>query len=130
MTLLSLYYGVLAPARPAPVERMSERLLRERQANEESGTYTVFVRNLVFYSGIRQHDLITDEQVIAFLQSPARVFCVIAEDQLTRIAPQVGEPLRQLARMPYVNIADLRVGTLLRPSAPGIIETVVLIANR
>ena len=130
VTVLSLSYGVLAPARPAPVERMSERLLSERQDNEQSGTYAVFVRNLVFYSGIRQRDLITDEQVIAFLQSPARVFCVIAEDQLTRIAPQVGEPLRQLARMPYVNIADVRVGTLLRPSAPGVIETVILVANR
>lgn len=130
VTVVSLYYGVLAPTRPAPVERMSELLLSERQDNEQSGTYTVFVRNLAFYSGIPQRDLITDEQVITFLQSPTRVFCAIEEDRLMRIAPQVGEPLRQLARMPYVNIADVRVGTLLRPNAPGVIETAVLVANR
>ena len=130
VTSLALHYAILGPARPAPVEQMSAMLLDHRHADERSGTHQAFVRNLVFYSGLPQHDLITEDQTVAFLESPDRVLCVLPESQLSRIAGQLTNPPLRLSSVSYLNTADLRVGSLLHPAAGDLLTTIVLVANR
>ena len=63
--------GGLAGAGDDTVERMAEAVRDARHGNEEIGTHQVFVRNLVFYAGTRTIDLITDEQIDAFMGQPS-----------------------------------------------------------
>ena len=53
-------------------------------------TYRVFVRNLVFYTGVKQTDLRSDQQVVDYLHSTERVLCVIDEKNLRRLEEGAG----------------------------------------
>lgn len=128
-TQLAVQYSVLSPRGSEPVERMAQMLARERRADEPSGRYRVFVRNLVFYAQTRQVDLITDEQVLAFLRSNQRVLCVIAQDDLERIEA-TGLVTHRLGEVSYFNTGNLKVGTLLSPDPARDVKTVLLVANR
>ena len=128
-TQLAVQYSVLSPRGSEPVERMAGMLARERQANEPTGRYGVFVRNLVFYTHSRQVDLVTDEQVISFLRSNERVLCVITQDDLERIEG-TGLVTRRLGDVSYFNTGNLKVATLLWPDPATAVKTVLLVANR
>ena len=53
VTLAGLQYG-LSPAGRDPVQDMAALVVQHRQRDEPIATYRVFVRNLVFYTGIKQ----------------------------------------------------------------------------
>src|SRR5262249_53882653 len=65
ITLAGLQYG-LSPAGRDPVQDMAALVLQHRHGQEPVATYRVFVRNLVFYTRIRNIDLLSDQHVIDY----------------------------------------------------------------
>jgi 4-amino-4-deoxy-L-arabinose transferase len=127
--LLAVQFGALAGRRPEPVELMARAVLDQRGASEPVAPYGVFVRNLVFYSRLRQDDLFDEAAAVRFLQLPQRVLLIVRTDDLTTLEQRAGVTTRELARVTYLNTANLRLRSLLEP-AEDLLETVVLVTNR
>lgn len=130
VTFPALQYGALSGTGEDTVQQVARAVVTERAADEEIGTYTVFVRNLVFYTHIRTVDLIDDDQLSAFLQGPTRVLVVAPAEAVDRMERDRKIPLRRLAEFRYFNEAGIRLRTLLQPDLARDITRVVLIANR
>ncbi|MCU0256359.1 MAG: hypothetical protein MUF60_06430 [Vicinamibacterales bacterium] len=90
----------------------------------------MFVRNFVFYTGVKQTDLTTLEDVRDFLASPERVLVVSTEDDLQALAEAHGVRPRRLERVTYFNPAGVRLRTLLSPDPENDLETVWLVSNQ
>jgi 4-amino-4-deoxy-L-arabinose transferase-like glycosyltransferase len=131
VTLACLQYSIFSTAGPEPVQRVAALLRQHHRGGEPSGTFRVFVRNLIFYTGVAQRDLLSREQLIDFLHAPQRVFCVLTADDLVEIE-QHGEtpPLRRLGEVRYLNTAGLKLRALLSPDAQRDLQRVVLVTNR
>jgi 4-amino-4-deoxy-L-arabinose transferase-like glycosyltransferase len=129
-TLLALNYSVYSAAGLEPVQRMARLYARERQNNEPSATYKAFVRNLVFYTNVKQTNLIDDRDAIEFLKKPERVLCVLPEDALRPLESQHGVKVKRLASVTYFNPSGVRLRTLLDPEPERDLETVWLISNQ
>ncbi len=67
VTLPAIQYGALSSGGDDTVQQMARLVSQNRTASEEVGTYGVFVRNLVFYTGVKTTDIINDEQARNFL---------------------------------------------------------------
>jgi 4-amino-4-deoxy-L-arabinose transferase-like glycosyltransferase len=128
-TLVSLHYSVYSAAGDEPVQQMARHLKAIRH-DEPSGTYRVFVRNLVFYTGVKQNDLVDEEEAVAFLRQPQRVLCVMPLDLVDGLAKTHGLQLHQLASVVYFNPSAVRLRTLFSPEPERDLETVVLVTNR
>ncbi len=128
-TQLAVQCFLLPSLASRSVEQVAQLLVKERNQNEPSGRYRIFVRNLVFYSKIQQTDLVTDEQVLTFLNSNQRVLCVITEDDLERIEAE-GLRIHRLGTISYFNTGNLKLSTLLFPNPNRDLKNVTLIANR
>ena len=64
MTFAVLPYGALPAADAVNVVRNGRSSCAKRgQPGEAIGTYRVFVRNLVFYTGLKHTDMIHDEHM-------------------------------------------------------------------
>jgi hypothetical protein len=87
------------------------------------------VRNLVFYSRLRQQDLFDEASAVRFLQLPERVLLIVRPTDLTSLEQRAGVTTRELARVTYLNTANLRLRSLMQP-AEDLLETVVLVTNR
>lgn len=129
-TLLSLHYSVASAADLEPVQVMARKHAAAYQGHEPSATYRVFVRNLVFYTGVKQTDLVQPHEVVEFLRQPQRVLCVITKDDLARLASEHGLVTRTLAEVQYFNPAGVRLRTLLWPDPARDLETVLLVTNQ
>jgi 4-amino-4-deoxy-L-arabinose transferase-like glycosyltransferase len=129
ITLAGLQYG-LSPAGRDPVQVMAGIVEQHRHADEPVATYRVFVRNLVFYTGIRQDDLTARDEVRAYLRSPRRVLVVIAADDLERIGRADAVTARVLGEAFYFNASAVKLRTLLKPDARKDLDRVLLITNR
>ncbi len=129
-TLLALHYSVYSAAGLEPVQQMARLVTKERQNGEPSGTYRAFVRNLVFYTGIKQNDLVDEREAVEFLSRPERVLCVMPLDLLDSLERSHGLRLRRLGSVLYFNPSGVRVRTLLSPEPEHDLETVVLVTNR
>ena len=129
-TLLSLHYSVVSAADLEPVQVMARRYAAVYQGHEPSATYRVFVRNLVFYTRVKQTDLVQPEEVVAFLSQPRRVLCVLTSDDLARITARHPLQTRTLAEVQYFNPAGVRLRTLLWPDPARDLETVLLVTNQ
>ena len=84
--LLAVQFGALAGLRPEPVEQMATAVRgasRGRRARRP--VPRTFMRNLVFYTGVRPEDLADRTAAVRFLQSPDRVLLVIPVDDLPGI---------------------------------------------
>jgi 4-amino-4-deoxy-L-arabinose transferase-like glycosyltransferase len=128
LVLGGLQYG-LSPAGRDPVQNMAALVARHR-TDETIATHRVFVRNLIFYTGVRQIDLPTEQQVIEYLRSPAPVLCVIGADELARIAGPHGISTRVLGEVLYFNASAVKIRTLLDPDQERDLERVLLVTNR
>jgi 4-amino-4-deoxy-L-arabinose transferase-like glycosyltransferase len=128
LTLLTLHFTVYSGAGLEPVQRMATEFSRHHAAGTPTGTYRVFVRNLVFYTGVKQLDLRGEDQLQAFLRSSDRVLCVLRATDLARIEPTL-RPVR-LSRVTYFNPAALRLRTLVHPDPAHDLDQVWLVANR
>ena len=129
LLLGGLQYG-LSPAGRDPVQDMAALVLRERQRQEPIATFRVFVRNLVFYTGLKQADLPTDERVLDYLRSPGPVLMVIDADELARITHAVGLRPRVLGEVLYFNASAVKLRTLLDPDEDRDLARVVLVTNQ
>ena len=128
--LLSMQFGALSGTRPEPVEQMADLVRASRASSEPIGTYRVFVRNLVFYTGVKQVDLFGEGRVLDFLQSSDRVLLVVRAADLPRLEVISGVTTRTLGEVRYLNTANVRLRTLLAPIPAQDLETVLLVTNR
>jgi 4-amino-4-deoxy-L-arabinose transferase-like glycosyltransferase len=128
VALPALQAGAI-PSRSDTVEQMAERVTRERRAAEAVTAYGVFVRNLVFYTRIRQDEVYSDEQFRDFLQRQERVLAVVPTAVLERVEREQGVKVTRLAELPYFNTGAIRIGTLLGSNGSRA-EEVSLVSNR
>ena len=129
VTALSLQYSVLSRPEPEPVERMAALVRAAASGDVPYGRYRVFVRNLVYYTGRPHVELITPEQLRAFLASPEPVLCVLPDTDLEQ-ARANGATAYELGRVAYFDTGRLTLRTLLWPDPATDLQTVVLATNR
>jgi hypothetical protein len=129
VSALSVQYTVLSRPGPEPVEEMAALIRDAAPEDVPYGRHRVFVRNLVFYTGRPHVDLVSEEQVRAFLGSTGPVLCVIGEADL-QLARAGGVTAHEIGRVTYLNTGSLTIGTLLWPDPQTDLETVLLVTNR
>jgi len=129
LTLAGLQYG-LSPGGRDPVQDMAALVTAHRTLQEPIATYRVFVRNLIFYTGIKQIDLRSDQQVVDYLRSTERVLCVIDEKNLRRLEEGAGFKTIVLGDVLYFNASAVKLRTFLHPDERRDLERVLLVANR
>jgi hypothetical protein len=126
----ALMIGTLGGGPDETVRQVARAVAAARRGDEPVGVSRAFVRNLVFYTGMRQTDLIDDEQLAAFLRQEGRVLVVVPTDALARIeAAGVPAPTR-LAEFRYFNEAGLRLRSILSPDPERDVQRVLLVATR
>ena len=130
VTLPAAQYGALSGGSEDTVRQMAQLVQRHRTAAEPVGTLGVFVRNLVFYSGIKTTDVIGDEQARNFLGQADRALLVAPVEQIDRLEREHGIKVTRLAELLYFNEAGVRVRTLLWPDPARDLTRVVLVSNR
>ena len=130
VTLPVSQYGALSSGGEDTVRQMAQLVQQHRQAAEPVGTLGVFVRNLVFYSGIKTIDVIGDEQARNFLMQSGRALMVAPVEQIDRLERERGVKVQRLAQLQYFNEAGVRVRTLLWPDPGRDLTRVVLVSNR
>jgi 4-amino-4-deoxy-L-arabinose transferase-like glycosyltransferase len=130
ISFAALQYGVLTGSGDDTVEQVARAVTAARTGSEEVGTYHVFVRNLVFYSGARTVDIITEDQLQAFLAQQPRVLVVAPTEAVDHLEHATGRRFIRLAEFRYFNEAGIRLRTLLSPDPSRDLTRVVLIANR
>ena len=128
--LPAIQYGALSSGGDDTVQQMARLVTQHRTGSEPVAAYGVFVRNLVFYSGVKTTDLIDDEQVANFLSQPDRALLVAPAEAIDRLERERGMAVHRLAELPYFNEAGIRVRTLLWPDRARDLTRVVLVANR
>jgi len=129
VTLAGLQYG-LSPAGRDPVQDMAALVVQHRHPGEPIATYRVFVRNLVFYTGIKQDDLSSADEVRSYLRAARPALVVIAADQLEKILTTAAPRPRVLGEVLYFNASAVKLRTLLRPDPEKDLDRVLLVTNR
>jgi hypothetical protein len=130
LVLVSAWFGAFAGNRPEPVEQMAALIHSHRSAQEPIGVLEVFTRNLGFYTRTPRIQLFGAEQAGTFLQSPDRVLLVLRSADVPTVATASGLTLKMLGEVRYLNTANFRLRTLLRPDAATEIEMISLVSNR
>jgi 4-amino-4-deoxy-L-arabinose transferase-like glycosyltransferase len=130
ITLPVIQYGALSSGGDDTVRQMARLVQQQRGGNEEVGTWGVFVRNLVFYSGVKTTDVIDDEQARNFLNRSERALLVAPVTEIDRLERDHGVQVKRIAELLYFNEAGVRVRTLLWPDRARDLTRVVLVANR
>lgn len=127
--VLVLRLSILAQPDLDPVEQMAGQVLANRHGSETVASYHVFVRNLVFYTHVQQADLYTEDNLVAFLDTPDRVLCVMEDDDLAKVERRGLHP-RRLAVLRYFDAPTAKIGSLLWPDPEKQLTTAVLVSNR
>ena len=130
LLLLTLQFGAFAGKRPEAVEQIAALIHANRVGGESIGEYETFVRNLPFYTRLKQVPVIDDAGAIAFLKSTERVFLVINRRDYERLKTLVDQPLNVIGDVTYWNTAGVRLRTLLLPMPEEDLDTVMLVSNR
>ena len=130
LVLMSVWFGALAGNRPEPVEQMAALIHSHRSAQEPIGVLDVFTRNLGFYTGAPRMQLFGVEQAGLFLHSPERVLLVLRSADLPAVTAASGLNPKTLGEVRYLNTANIRLRTLLRPDPATEIEMISLVTNR
>ena len=130
VTFPALQFGALSGTGDSTVEQVARVISGAGTGNEAIGTHHVFVRNLVYYAQTPTVDLITDEQLSAFLRQDDRVFVVASAEAIARLEHAEGRRYHELAELPYFNEAGIRLRTLLWPEPARDISRVVVVSNR
>jgi 4-amino-4-deoxy-L-arabinose transferase-like glycosyltransferase len=121
-----LPYGVLAAAPDSTVVQMADRVRAAHRAGDAIGTYQVFVRNLVFYTGLEHTDIIHDEHLAGWLAQHERALVVMPRVDADRLEAG-GLRMQRLVELPYFNEGGIRVRMLLWPDPATDIDKVVLV---
>jgi 4-amino-4-deoxy-L-arabinose transferase-like glycosyltransferase len=128
--LVSVWFGALVGHRPEPVEQMAALIQSHRSQQDPIGVLDVFTRNLGFYTGAPRMQLFGVEQAGMFLHSPERVLLVLRSADLPAVAAAAGLTPKTLGEVRYLNTANIRLRTLLRPDPTTEIEMISLVTNR
>ena len=127
MSYAVLPYGVFASSRDATVVQMAHHVQAARAGDDRPlATYKVFVRNLVFYSGLKHQDIIHDEHLNDWLANNPRALLVMSQRDADRLAAG-GLTMERVAALSYFNEGSLKLRTLLWPDPAVDLETVVLV---
>ncbi|HUE87696.1 MAG TPA: glycosyltransferase family 39 protein [Vicinamibacterales bacterium] len=121
-----LPYGVLSDAQDSTVVQMADRVRAAYRAGDAIGTYGVFVRNLVFYTGLKHTDLIHDEHLTEWLTNHERALVVMQAADADRLEAD-GLKMQRLGELPYFNEGGIRVRMLLWPDPATDLDTAVLV---
>ena len=130
VTLPAVQYGALSSGGDDTVRQMARLVQENRTGSEQVGTMGVFIRNLVFYSGIRTTDVSSDDQARDFLSQADRALMVVPAETIDRLEHEQGLKVRRLAELLYFNEAGIRVRTLLGPDSSRDLTRVVLVSNK
>ncbi len=130
VALPALVLGALGGGPQDAVQRVARAVVDTRQANEPVGVSRVFVRNLLFYTGVKQIDLITDEQLTVFLSQSGHALVVVPADVLDRVEAAGAPRAARLAEFPYLNEAGLRLRSFLWPDPARDVQRVLLVRTR
>jgi hypothetical protein len=130
IALPAIQFGALSSGGDDTVRQMAKLVEQNRRDNEAIGTLGVFVRNLVFYSGLKTIDVIGDDQAKNFLGQADRALMVAPVEQIDRLEREHGVKVVRLAELLYFNEAGIRVRTLLWPDRDRDLTRVVVVANR
>jgi len=128
--LLTVEFGAFAGKRPEAVEEIAAMIHANRRGGEPIGEYETFVRNLPFYTHLRQMEIYDDAGAMSFLESDQRVFLVLHQPDLERLKTISDLPLKILGKVTYWNTAAVRLRTLIAPLPDEDLDTVVLVSNR
>jgi len=128
--LLTVEFGAFAGKRPEAVEEIAAMIHANRRGGEPIGEYETFVRNLPFYTHLRQMEIYDDAGAMSFLESDQRVFLVLHQPDLERLKTISDLPLKILGKVTYWNTAAVRLRTLIAPLPGEDLDTVVLVSNR
>jgi len=128
--LLTVQFGAFAGKRPEAVEEVAALIHANRLGGEPIGEYETFVRNLPFYTRIRQAPIYDDAGAVNFLESDQRVFLVLHQYDLERLKTITKVPLKTLGKVTYWNTAGVRLRTLVQPLPEQDLDTVVVVSNR
>lgn len=130
VSLSAIQYGALAGGGDDTVQQMARLVQQNRHGSEAVGTWGVFVRNLVFYSGIKTIDVIDDEQARNFLNQADRALMVAPASEIDRLEREHGVKVNRISELLYFNEAGIRIRTLLWPDRERDLTRVVLVSNR
>ncbi len=126
----ALIIGVLGGGPVESVRQVAQAVLSARRAEEPVGVSRVFVRSLVFYTGVRQTDLIDDAQLDAFLRQDGRALVVVPVEILDRVEASGTPRGVRLGEFRYFNEGGLRLRSILWPDPARDVQRVVLVATR
>jgi 4-amino-4-deoxy-L-arabinose transferase-like glycosyltransferase len=127
---LTLQFGAFAGKRPEAVEQVAAMIHANRFGGEPIGEYNAFVRNLPFYTHLKEQQIIDDNGAIAFLRLNERVFLALNRGDFERLKTTSGVPMKIVGQVTYWNTAGVRLRTLLAPLPDDDLDTVVLVTNR
>lgn len=130
VVLLAAQFGALSGSRPEAVETLAAMVREARTGTERIGTYQLFVRNLVFYTGQPQVELPGEAAALDFLRSTDRVLFVVRDRDLPRLELISGVTTRKLGEVRYLDPATLKLSTLISPLPDQDITRVLLVSNR
>ena len=128
--LLGLQFGVLAPGRPAAVERMAAFVTAHRTAGEPVGSLHAFSATWSSTPASSSSISSTWTERARFLGLRDRVLVVLPERDLRRPRPAPPPTPRRLARVRHLNTANLRLRSVLNPDPAIELETIVLVTNK
>ncbi len=126
----ALVIVVLGGGPDETVRQVARAVTAARRADEPIGVSGVFVRNLVFYTGLRQVDLIDDPQLDAFLRQEGRALVVVPAEVLDRVEASGTPRATRLGEFRYFNEAGLRLRSVLWPDPARDVQRVLLVATR
>lgn len=130
VSLPALRFGLYPAPEADTVRQMAGLVEKARGEGAAVTAYTVFVRNLVFYTGFEQAEVYSDAQLRDFLIRPDRVLAVLPASTADRVEREQGVELKRIGELPYFNSAGLRARTVLWPDPAHDIDRVVLVSNR
>jgi hypothetical protein len=123
-----LPYGVLARTADSTVTQMAARVRAARGTDDAAiATYKVFVRNLVFYTGLKHTDIVHEEHLNQWLSEHPRALVVMSKADADRITAAGRPGIERLAELRYFNEGGMKVRMLLWPDATTDLETAVLL---
>ena len=126
ITFAVLPWGVLSGARDSAVSQAAELVKNANGDRRPIGTYGVLVRNLVFYTGLKQTDLINDDHLAAFVTQNPKALVVLPLEDFERVARERGIHLQGLSQIRYFDEGQIKVRTLLQPNVEQDLRTVVI----
>ncbi len=126
ITFAVLPYGVLGRPHDSAVWHLAQAVMAENYHRRPVGTYHVFVRNLIFYTGVRQADLLDDSHLEAFATDNPGALVVLPAVDLERLERAGSLRLERLRLLRYFDEGQFKFGTLMQPRADEDLKTIVL----